>query len=87
MEQDIKLGNVGDLDLSFSGGKATVKLTAGTEALAADGISVKSESSLSMDSSILVDKLFAAIEKASPPGVVALEDGVKIIIKAAITAL
>lgn len=86
MEKDIKLGSIADIDFSFAGGKASVKLSAGYEA--ADlGVSVKSENSASVDSLALVDKLFAAIEKASPAGAVPIEETVKALIKAAVAAI
>lgn len=86
MEKDVKIGNVGDLDLSISGGKALVKVSVGAESAAA-GLAVKAELSASLDAGALVDKLFAAIEAASPAGAVPIEEGVKAIVKAAVLAV
>ena len=82
MEKDIKLGNIGDLDLSFSGGKAKVEVSVNVEAAA---LSVGA--TVSMDAGQLIDKMFSAIEKASPAGAQPIEESVKLIIKAAVAAL
>lgn len=86
MEQDIKLGSVGDLDISFAGGKASVKVSVAA-ALEAAGLAVSGDVVVSLDASALVDKLFAAIEKASPAGVVPFEEGAKAALKDAVSKL
>lgn len=82
MEKDVALGSVGSLDLSISGGKASVVLAAAVPQAA-----LSANVSVVMDASALVDKLFAAIEAASPAGAVPIEEGVKNILKAAVAAL
>ncbi len=86
MEKDIKLGSMGDLDLSFAAGKAALKLSAQAVVDAA-GFNIDASVMASMDSAVLIDKLFAAIEKASPPGIVLIEESVKQIIKEAVAKL
>lgn len=81
-QDDIKLGTVGDLVLGFSAGKASV-----TAKAAIDNNAVQISASVQVDSSVFIDQLFAAIEKASPPGTVAIEESVKSIIKSAIAAI
>lgn len=82
MEKDIALGSVGDLDLAFAGGKAKVELKVNVEQAALSVGAV-----IEVDASKLIDKLFAAIEAASPPGAVPIEEGVKSILKSAVAAL
>lgn len=82
MEQDVKLGSVGDLDLKLSGGKASLMLSAALPAAAASA-----SVGVVIDAGVLVDKLFAAVEAASPPGVAPIEESVKAVVKAAVMAL
>lgn len=86
MEKDIKLGTIGDLDISLSGGKASVTLKAESSV---PGMALTAQASMvvTMDAAALADKLFAAIEKASPPGAVPIEEGVKMIVKEALAKL
>ena len=82
MEKDVALGSVGKLALTFEGGKAMLSLTAGYDPAGASASLVISEDAL-----VLVDLLFAAIEKASPAAAVPIEEGVKSIIKAAVQVI
>lgn len=82
MEKDVALGSMGSLDLAISGGKASVTVALGVPEAALTVSAV-----VSMDASALVDKLFAAIEKASPAGAQPIEEGVKAVIKAAVASL
>lgn len=84
MDKDVKLGNLGDLDISIVDGKAILKLSASADIPEA-ALSAKAEVVVTMDGAALLDKMFAAIEKASPPGAVAIEEGVKAIVKAALS--
>lgn len=86
MEDNIKLGSVGDLDLALSGGKATVKLSA-TAGVASVGLTAEASMSVTMDSAVLVDKLFAAMEKALPAGAIPIEEGIKLMVKEAISKI
>jgi hypothetical protein len=86
MEKDIALGSVGGLKLSFGGGKAMVSLSA-SESVLGGGVAVAGSASASVDASILVDMLFAAIEAKSPAGAVAIEEAVKLIVKNAVLAI
>ncbi len=85
MDKDVKLGAVGDLDIGFTAGKAFVTISIGHDF--EEGVSVKSVTSANVDASILLGKLFDAIEKASPPGVVVFEEGAKAIALEAISKL
>lgn len=78
MEQDVKLGTAGDLDIKLVAGKASLTLT-----LPAAETSV----TVATDASALVAKLFAAIEAASPAGAQPIEEGVKAVVLAAVAAL
>lgn len=83
MENDVKLGELGDLDLKLENGKASVTLKVSKEIPGA-ALKSKAEVSIEMDASALLDKLFAAIEAKSPAGAVVIEEGVKMILKAAV---
>lgn len=63
MEKDIKLGDAGDLDISLSGGKATLQVS-----VAAPGAALTASASIVVDAGVLVDKLEAAVVKAFPAG-------------------
>ncbi len=67
-----------ELTLNFSNGKAELKF-----AYAPAGAGA----SISLDSLVLVDLIFGAIEKASPPGMVGIEESVKVVLKKAIAEL
>lgn len=82
MEKDVALGKVGSLDLSFSGGKASVNVQ-----VAVPEASLTSQVSIVVDAGALIDAVFVAIEKASPVGAKPIEESVKAIVKAAIVAL
>lgn len=68
MEEKIELGKAGELDIVLSGGKAVLSL-------APQGLGVSV--ALTLDSQMLADLLFAAIEKASPAGAVPVEEAIK----------
>lgn len=76
------IGSIGSYTLSFQGGKASVSVQG-----AVDNGAVQVTVSATADANAFIDQLFAAIEKASPAGAVAIEEGVKTIIKAAVAAL
>lgn len=82
MEKDIQLGSVGSLDLVLASGKATLTLVSG---YAPAGVSANV--GVTLDSATLLDLLFAAIEKASPAGIVAIEEGAKGILKDAVAKI
>lgn len=82
MEKDVKVGSVGELQISFAGGKAKVEFEG---QLGSAGPQVGAN--VSEDAGQLVDKLFAAIEKASPPGAQPIEEAVKVIVKNAVLAI
>lgn len=84
--KDIKLGSVGDLKIELTSGKAKLTITAGASALGGSA-KVKADVSAEVDSSVLLDLLFAEIEAKSPAGVKALEELVKMGIKAAVAAI
>lgn len=86
MEKDIKLAQNVDLDLKIAGGVASVSLVASYE-VPGVGLKASSANSVELSAAALIDKIFAAIEAKSPPGVVALEEGVKLIVKNAAMAL
>lgn len=86
MEKDVALGSVGSLAISFGGGKATVSLGVSAPANSL-GFSASANVSASEDAMALVDKLFAAIEAASPAGAVVIEESVKAVIKAAVAGI
>jgi hypothetical protein len=86
MKSEIALGNVGKLSLEFSGGKASIGVTA-SESIDGGLASVDASVNGVADAGAVVDLLFSAIEKASPAGAVPIEEGVKSIVKAAVAAI
>ncbi len=78
MEKSIPIGSVAAFKISFVGGKALFDVGVGVA-----GVDLY----LSVDSGSLIDLMFAAIEKASPSGAVAIEESVKIVIKDAVAAI
>lgn len=82
MEDKIALGSVGSLDLSFAGGKAQISVTA-----AYGPAGASASLSITEDATGLVNLIFSAIEKASPAGAVPIEETVKQLILAAVTAI
>ncbi len=81
MEKDIQLGSVGDLELKLSGGKATLTVKA-----AVPGAALTAGLVIEMDASVLVDKLFDAIETALPAGK-PVEEAIKMAVKAALSSI
>lgn len=86
MEKDIGLGSVGGVKLSFSGGKATVSVSA-SESVLEGAVVVQASASGVVSAAALIDMLFAEIEAKSPVGVVAIEETVKAIVKNAVLAI
>lgn len=86
MEKDIPIGSVGGVKLTLAGGKAVVEVSASEKALN-DAVQVQANASASVDAAVLVDMLFAEIEAKSPPGSVAIEEAVKLIVKNAVLAI
>lgn len=82
VEKDIALGSLGHLDLSFSGGKAQLSVTIGYGPAGASASLMVTE-----DATGLVNLIFEAIEKASPPNAVPIEETVKQLILAAVSAI
>lgn len=82
VEKEVALGSVGALDLSFAHGKAqlAVKVDIPQAALGAS-------LAVSIDSLVLIDKLFEAIESASPDGAKLIEEQVKVVLKAVVAGL
>lgn len=81
MEQDIKLGTVGDIDFKLVGGKAVMTLSAALPVAAAQaGMTV------SIDGGVLADKLKAAIE-AKYPASSPIDEAVFALLKTALSAL
>lgn len=78
MEKDLVKGSAGGIQLSISNGIARIEGSASLGSVGASAGGYVQE-----DVGVLLDKLFAAIEAASPPGVVAIEESVKLIVKAA----
>lgn len=79
-DKELAQGNLGDVKLTLKDGVA--RLEAAGQAPGDAG--VKAGAFIECDSSKLLDKLFAAVEAHSPAGVVAIEEGVKAILKAAV---
>lgn len=82
MEKDVALGSVGSLKFEFSGGKASM-----TGSVSYGPTGTQLNLSLVEDATALVDLLFAAIEKASPPGAIPIEESVKALVKAAVASI
>lgn len=80
-EKDIQVGSVGKLSLSFSGGKALVGFTGKIPG------GVDLSFSASDDAGVLIDQIAAAVEKASPPGVVLIESTVFALMKSTVLAI
>lgn len=81
LDKDIKLGSFGDLDLSFSGGKAQLSLKADVP-----GAAVTAGIMIVMDATILIDKLKAAIE-AKYPASSPIDEAVFALLKSAISSV
>ncbi len=82
MKDEIQLGQVGELDLDISEGVASVKLS-----ISVPQAALKSSLCIEMSAVDLIDKLFDLIESKSSPGGVAIEEGIKSVVKAAVMAL
>lgn len=81
MEDDIKLGTVGALSLSFSGGKAVVSAQA-----AIDGSAVMVAASVTADAGAFIDQLEAIVAKALP-STAAIDPAIFAVIKDAVLAI
>lgn len=87
MEKDIAIaGDLGALKLSLEGGKALVQIGVKEDVLEG-AIKLQASASALVDASVLIDLLFAEIEKKSPAGAVAIEEAVKMILKNAVMAI
>lgn len=86
MDQDVKLGEVGDIKIELAGGKAVISIEV-KKGLLEGGIALQAGASAIIESSALVDLLFAAIEAKSPAGIVPIEETVKAIVKNAVMAI
>lgn len=83
MEKDEKLGSVGELKASFSGGVGRVEIAAAVPGMP----SMQGGAFVQGDSGAVMDMLFALIEKNSPAGLVAIEESAKALIKAEVAKL
>ena len=81
MQDDIKLGSLGDLVLSFSGGKASL-----TAKASVDGSAVAIEASVVCDAGVLIDQLEAIVAKALP-STAAFDPAVFAVIKSAVVGI
>lgn len=86
MQEQIQLGDVGALKFSIEGGKAKIEIIA-QEKVLNDAIVVQGGASAVVDAGVLVDLIFAEIEKKSPPGLIPIEETVKAIVKQAVLAI
>lgn len=86
MEKDVELGKVGMLKLELNAGKAIVSVSV-KESVLEGSVSGVADLSVTVSSSVLLDLLFAAIEEKSPSGAVAIEEGVKKMLKSAVEAI
>lgn len=80
MEQDIKLGSVGEMKIAFSGGKATLSATVATEGGFSGSLT------LTEDAGVLIDLIEKAVEKAIP-STAAIDPAIFAVIKAAVKSL
>jgi len=83
MEQDVALGTVGTLKLTFVGGIGKVELSA----TAPGNVGITGGAFVQGDSGIIVDLLFGMLEQHSPAGLVLIEESAKAALKAAIAKL
>lgn len=80
-EKKIPLGSVGEVDIKIEQGIATVSVGVKvlTDEQGVAGAEAGAFAKVSTD--ILLDKIFAAIEAKSGPGIIPIEEGVKNILK------
>lgn len=86
MEKDVAIGKVAGVHLDIEKGKAEITLSA-SETMLDGAVKLKASMTGEIGADQLADMLFAIIEKKSPPGVVMIEETVKMIVKNAIMAL
>lgn len=81
LEKDVKLGSVGDLQLGFSAGKATLTVSA-----AVLGGAGSANLGVTLDAGALIDLLKAAVEKAAPASA-PVDEAVFAVLKAAVASV
>lgn len=86
MEKDVQVGSAGQVQLTLSGGKATVAINL-KESVAGGAVQGEASISASIDASVLLDQLFAEIEKKSPAGAAPFEEAVKSALKDAVAKI
>lgn len=87
MEKDVQLGQAGAVKLSLEKGKAVIEIGVAAPAVLGGAVTAQASASASVDSLVLLDMLFAAIEAKSPAGAAAIEEGVKLILKQAVSSI
>jgi len=81
LQDNVNLGQVGSLNLSFSGGKANAVVNVGVPVA---GLAVGLN--LQIDAVSLIDELKSAIEKAAPSSLV-IDEAIFAVLKSAVVAI